>query len=204
MGLSIEFLKSKLIECFYKTNSIYVVKPGDKCFKLSHGDYSPYYIDVRNVILTQPECLRIIGELIVEKIKNINIDVIVGKGYGAYPLCIIVSQLINKPVLIIRDKPKNHGLKGKFIGNPDIVKNRNVLILDDVITTGSTIFEIINEVESLEGKVVKIIIIVDRLEGGLEKVKEKGYDIEALINRIDLGITNELIQELNSLCIEKS
>ena len=199
---SFENLKLRLIECIKETNSLHIIKPGEKCFKLSHGGLSPYYVDLRKTVLSKPECLRIVGELVKYKLNCVSFDTIVGKGYGAYPLCIITAQLLNKPVVIIRDKPKEHGLRGWFVGDVNLISGRKVVILDDVITTGLTIIETAKLVEEVGGEIVKIIVVLDRLEGGVNFVKEKGYDIECILTRVDLGLTDDLIQSLIRFCSE--
>ncbi|GAI55403.1 unnamed protein product, partial [marine sediment metagenome] len=57
-----------------------------------------------------------------------------------------------------------------------------VAIVDDVITTGGSVSRAIEAVEAAKGKVVKIIVLVDRHEGGSDKLKKQGYDFTAIID----------------------
>ncbi len=198
-------LRLKLVRCFEEHEAVHKVDESGRCFKLSRGGLSPYYIDAKSVTL-MPDCLKVITELVVHAIRRdgIKVDVVAGKALGAVPLCVAVSQALNVPALIIRDRPKDHGLGGRVVGRADVVRGKNVLVLDDVATTGSSILETIEEIEVLGGKVVKVIVVVDRLEGARRALEERGYKLESLLTRRDLGVDDEWLKRMTSVCRDQS
>ena len=73
-------------------------------------------------------------------------------------------------------KTKERGKSGFF------KEGSRVAIVDDVITTGDSIRKAIKAVEAANCKVVKIIVIVDRHEGGSDELRNEGYDFTAIID----------------------
>ena len=54
--------------------------------------------------------------------------------------------------------------------------------MEDVVTTGGSVSRVIEAVEELDCKVVKVIALVDRHEGGSDRLKQAGYDFTALLD----------------------
>jgi len=199
-------LREEIIECVKKHGAVRVIKEGEQCIRLSSGLLSPYYIDLRPVLFGDTHCLRKIAEAIVYKLRmeNINVDFIACKALGAVPLAVTLSLMLNKPLIVVREKEKEHGLGGKVVGPVNELKGKRVLVVDDVATTGRSLLEVIDVVEKFGGNVAKVIVVVDRLEGASEKLRERGFTLDSLLTRIDLGITDELISRLAPLCREES
>lgn len=100
--------------------------------------------------------------------------------------CGLPAKLPNYTItcFIVRKEEKPHG-KHKLIEGR-IEKNDRVIIIDDVITTGHSAYEAVNAVEEMNCKVVKVIPIVDRNEGGKEFFEGKGYKYDPIINIEDI------------------
>jgi orotate phosphoribosyltransferase len=148
-------------------------------FILSSGKESDYYIDARLTTL-HPEGVFIIGKLFLDEIlKSPEIKAVGGPTMGADPIVGSVLALSNQnkhPLygFIVRKDEKDHGT-GKLIeGN--LKSGYSVAIVEDVITTGRSIFWAIAAVEKSGAVVKKVLVIVDREEGGREKIEEKGYE----------------------------
>jgi orotate phosphoribosyltransferase len=62
----------------------------------------------------------------------------------------------------------------------------NVVIVDDVVTTGRSVMKAIRPVEKQGAKVLQVLILVDREEGGIAYLKEQGYQAEAIFCSSDL------------------
>ncbi len=60
--------------------------------------------------------------------------------------------------------------------------------MEDVITTGASALVAAQAVQDAKGKVVGILAVVDRLEGGREAIQEAGYDVRAMVTVRDLGV----------------
>lgn len=143
-------------------------------FELSNGELSHYYLYMRRVTLYGPALARIAGQ-IWERV-DIKIDSVGGPSIGADP---IVAGLIFGMELngfFVRPTIKTHGLCNQIEGTV----SGDCLLVDDVVTSGESLFRAAKLVEGVGGKIAKIISIVDRNEGGRERLQE--YDYESLFN----------------------
>ncbi len=157
---------------------------------LSSGRESNYYIDAKYATM-DPEGAYLIAKLMLEQIRDFDIDAIGGYTLGADPMVgsvVALSSRIERSLLgfIVRKEPKTHG-EMKLIEGP-FRKGLKCLIVDDVITTGSSILKAAKAVEDEGGIVVLTMGIVDRLEGGRENIEKAGYIFKSLFTRKDLGI----------------
>lgn len=163
-----------------KLNDIKAIKFGE--FTLKSGKKSNYYLDLRTIV-SYPKLLNNISNIISTKVTT-NIQRVCGVPYAALPIATAVSLQTNIPQIIKRKESKGYGTKKLIEGefNP----NDKILLLEDVITSGISLIETINELES-EGLIIeKIITLVDREEGGLQKIKSMGYDIESILTVTEL------------------
>ncbi|MCD6389522.1 MAG: orotate phosphoribosyltransferase [Desulfobulbaceae bacterium] len=161
-------------------------------FKLSSGRESDFYIDGKQTTLSA-EGGWLCGKLIFSMIKNHseNILAVGGMTLGADPLVTaasIVSYIEKQPIpaFIVRKESKGHGTEAYIEGQKNMEPGCAVSLLEDVVTTGGTLFKVIERVEAQGFKVVQIITLVDRQEGGAEALKEKGYTLETIFTREEL------------------
>ena len=145
-------------------------------FRLASGDTSDYYIDGK---MTQvySEAAALIGEILYERTKDLNIDALGGLEVGAVPLttaAVISYHLHGRKIegFWVRDKAKSHGTKKLVEGN--LKNGSRVVILDDVITRGSSSVKAIKEVQELGCEVVMVLALVDRLQGAAQLFREEG------------------------------
>ncbi len=155
---------------------------------LSSGTQSHYYIDGKMVTLS-PEGCWLIAQLIFELLENehVQADAIGGLTIGADPIATAVAYLSHergKPIhaFIVRMEQKAHGM-GKLIEGP-LEDNSNVVIIDDVVTRGTSIHRAIEAVQDKGCKVVKVIALVDRLEGARKRLER--YDFTSIFTRDDI------------------
>ncbi len=153
-------------------------------FTLSSGRKSGHYFDGKKVTLS-PEGAYWVGKAIFDELKEIDVDAIGGLAIGADPIVsavALVSHLEGKPIpsFIVRDERKEHGTKRKIEGH--LQEGYRVVIVDDVITTGGSVIKAIEAAEEAGCEVVKVIVIVDRHEGGSDKLKDKGYDFTSILH----------------------
>ncbi|MFH1387153.1 MAG: orotate phosphoribosyltransferase [bacterium] len=147
------------------------VKAGE--FILSSGKKSNLYIDCRKITL-HPQGSRLIAKIILEKIKGLNVQAIGGMTLGADPITSSVVALSEIPGFIVRKKEKEHGTKQRIEGI--LQPGWNVVIVEDVSTTGGSALQAIEAVESFGAKVVKVISVVDREEGSADAFKNYSFD----------------------------
>ena len=155
------------------------VKTGE--FILSSGKKSSFYIDCRKVTL-HPQGAKLIGKIILEKIKGLKVDAIGGLTLGADPIISTVVALSDIPGFIVRKKEKEHGTKQKIEGL--IAPGWKVVIVEDVATTGASALKAIQAAEAVGAKVVKVISVVDREEGAAEALKN--YDFDPIFKKSEL------------------
>ncbi len=153
-----------------------VIKSGK--FTLSSGKESDYYVDMKKAV-TNPFILQQVAEIISSKIDKIRVDKIAGPALGAIPIVTAVSLYTGIPMLMIRKSKKDYGTSQLIEG--DIENGDRVVVLEDVTTTGNSLRDAINAISEAGGKISKAFVIVDRDEGAIESLKEKGIDFEPLV-----------------------
>jgi orotate phosphoribosyltransferase len=139
-------------------------------FTLKSGRVSPYFFNAG--LFRDGLSISALGNCYAEAIQRsgLEFDVIFGPAYKGIPIAIAASmQLndrfgINKPWCFNRKEAKDHGEGGSLVGSP--LEGRRVLILDDVITAGTAIGEVMHILEAERAKAAGIIVALDRQERG--------------------------------------
>ena len=113
----------------------------DPPFTLASGRRSNFYFNCKPTTL-DPEGMNLIGEVVFEMLKDAPVTAAGGLTLGADPIAnalAVISFQRGKPIksFIVRKDIKDHGTKSAIEGN--VVAGERVVILDDVITTGSTL-----------------------------------------------------------------
>ncbi len=178
-------MKQELIEIICKKSFKYSQKPE---FKLVSGKMSRFYINCKPTTLS-PRGMYLVGHLVFEAIKDLNVDGVGGLTFGADPIAVataFVSELKKSPIkaFSIRKTKKDHGIIRWVEG--DITPGEKVVIIDDVVTTGGSTIKAVQRARTEGLDVVKAVILVDRQEGGLENIREHVEDVSAIITRDDL------------------
>ena len=148
-------------------------------YQLKSGIISPFYIDLR-IIVSYPIIMKIIVDLIVEKARSLQYDLITGIPYTALPIAALVSQETNTPLIYQRKEIKTYGTAQKIEGV--YLKNQSCLVIDDVMTTGESKFETAIALENAGLAIKDFIIVVDRSRNGSEELRKKGYDLHTILN----------------------
>jgi orotate phosphoribosyltransferase len=148
-------------------------------FTLASGAKSPYYIDVKSAV-THPDLLAAIADTVA---ALHGFDVIAGVAVGGVPLAVAVSLAARKPYAIIRSSEKSHGKKDIIIGN---VKDKNVLLIEDVTTSGGSALYGIRELRAAGARADLVVTVVDREQGAEAALKAEGIRIIPLVRISDL------------------
>jgi orotate phosphoribosyltransferase len=152
-------------------------------FTLRSGRKSNYYLD-KYRFETQPDVLVELGKMFAAKVGP-GIDRIAGAELGAVALAAATSMASGKP-FIIRNSKKDYGTSKLIEGvlNP----GENVLIVEDVLTTGGQVLEAAATLKEAGAKVDRIVAVIDRMEGARAAIESAGYVFEALFTTEDLGV----------------
>jgi orotate phosphoribosyltransferase len=171
-------------------------------FRLASGDTSSYYIDGK---LTQifSEAAALIGEILYERTKDLAIDAIGGLEVGAVPLttaAVISYHLHGRKMegFWVRDEAKTHGTKKLIEGN--LREGSRVVIVDDVITRGSSAVKAIKAVQAKGCEVVLVLTLVDREQGAEELFREEGAArYESIFTIRDFGVDANVGNQVESV-----
>lgn len=186
-GAKMPDLKSELIKYFLETES-FKYDPVNK-FRLSSGEESEFYVDCKTVV-ADPIQLAHIGEYAFKKVANLRFDCIGGLEIGAIAIATILSQYGLQaarkwPNFVVRKQVKGHGLGKKIEG---IVKpGSRALIVDDVLTSGGSILQAVNDAREAGLIVEHALVIVDRQEkNGRKNLENNGVELVSLLTIKDL------------------
>jgi orotate phosphoribosyltransferase len=176
--------RRRLIELFRQ----YALKFGD--FTLASGQKSDYYLDGRLITL-HAEGLRLIAQGVLDALAEIDFAAVGGMSIGADPIVggvLTVAAERGRPLLgfLVRKAAKEHGTKRAVEG--PVQPGSNVVIVDDVITTGGSSLQAIDHVQELGCKVVGVVGVCDRLQGGTEAFAARGIPFRSLLTIRDFGI----------------
>ena len=157
-------------------------------FKLVSGRMSRFYVNCKPTTLS-PRGMFLVGNLVFEALAGLEARGVGGLTFGADPIAVATaytSELKNQPLqaFSIRKNRKDHGVVRWVEG--DLEPGDRVVIIDDVATTGGSTIKAIERATSEGLEVVKVVILVDRQEGGVENIRQHVPDVSAIITRDEL------------------
>jgi len=157
--------------------------------KLASGKTADFYIDGRRVTLSAQGIL-LISKIINHMIHGLKIDAVGGPTLGADPIAAgvaLISSQSGTPIkaFIVRKEAKNHGMQNMIEG-PELEAGDRVVMVEDVVTTGGSVLQAIQEVEKTKAKVVRVISLVDREANGDEVLG--AYNYTPIFTLSDLGL----------------
>jgi len=159
-------------ELILKLHDIGAIKFGE--FTLKSGIISPYYVDLRPII-SYPKLLRDLSELMWQKVVHVRADCVCGVPYTALPLACGISLRYNVPMIMRRKEAKDYGTKRIIEG--EYKPGQTCIIVEDLFTTGGSAIETIILLEERDLIVKDVVIILDREQGGVQRVEQKGYNV---------------------------
>lgn len=165
-------------------------------FTLASGAKSNYYVDCK-LTTYDPRGIWLVGQLMhalvrtQQEASSLQIDAVGGLTMGADPLALAIamfSAYVEEPqpltAFSVRKSPKSHGQTKLIEGN--FQSGHSVVVLDDVITRGESTITAINAVLKEGGKIAFIAALVDRQEGGRDRIESMGYRVFSVFNRSEL------------------
>jgi len=164
------------------------LKFGD--FTLASGKKAKYYLDGKQVTLDSAG-LRLVGEGLLDLLSAKMPQAVGGMSIGADPITAAVVTLagvrgIPLQGFMVRKEAKGHGTE-RFIEGP-VKPGDEAVIVEDVVTTGGSSLLAIERAEQFGLKVTRVLAIIDRMEGGAEAFRQRGYELASLFTIRDFGI----------------
>ena len=183
-----EFVKEFAI-FLYKNN---IIRFGN--FTLASGKNSSYYVDLR-LIPSYPhqfrKMIKNLQNLIVEKTGLDDFDCLASVPTGGLVVTSALAIEIVKPLIYVRSKPKEHGTTKSIEGK--ISAGMKVVMVDDVVTTGTSVLNGINQLKEAGLLVSDLYVIINRLEGADKALSDIGVHTHQLTDILE--ITDILFQE---------
>ncbi len=192
--------KSEIVRQLYQIESI---KIGS--FTLKSGVTSPIYIDLRQII-SYPKLMNAIANLMWDQVAQLKTDLLCGVPYTALPIATCLSLQLDKPMVMVRKEAKSYGTKKMVEG---VFKpGQSCLIIEDIVTSGSSIITTINELTAVELTTPYAVSFIDRQQGGKAALQAKNcqlysvFTLKELLTELinsDIAISQDLLAELNLL-----
>jgi orotate phosphoribosyltransferase len=157
---------------------------------LASGKESDFFIDCKQTVLTA-EGHALVGELMFEALRDLPArDAVAGVELGGCPLASAVSLVSFQrgtplDAVYVRKDVKDHGSKRELEGNSTLKHGATIVILEDVITTGGSTLKAAAKLWDAGYKVVGVLALVDRLEGGADAIAAQKLPYRALYTRTD-------------------
>jgi orotate phosphoribosyltransferase len=163
---------------------------------LASGQASTIYVDCRQIYF-RGEAQFLLGELFFKKMLELeehqnNFSACGGMAMGSIPLSIALTAAAFRrgrelPGCAVRKDSKDHGTKASIEGISALMPNDRVLIVEDVVTTGSSAIKAINELRNYGAQVDSLLCIVDREQGGAQNLIQIGVQLYSLFTLKDLA-----------------
>ncbi len=160
-------------------------------FTLASGKKSSYYFDGRRVT-HDPEGVLLVGALVGELLEEEGIEAVGGPATAANAIVTATQMAAAQRgwplgAFYVRSEAKQHGTGRVVEGCPPEAPGARVAIVEDTITTGGSVQKAIEAVEAEGLTVAKVVVLVDRRQGGMDALRASGYDAVALFEADEQG-----------------
>ena len=149
--------EKEVLDIFKKTGAML-----EGHFVLTSGFHSPHYFQCAKV-LQYPEYNSLFSSMIAEHFKNSEIDTVISPAVGGIVFGTEVGRQMNKRTIF---SERENG-KMTFRRGFEIEEGENVLICEDVVTTGGSVFEVIDLVKNSGANLKGVGFIIDRSNGAV-------------------------------------
>lgn len=152
-------------------------------FTLASGEKSPYYIDLRQII-SNPTLFAQVIAAYAELLAPLTFDRLAGIPYGALPTAAGLALHLGRPMVYPRKEVKAHGLGRAIEGQ--FSAGERVVIIEDLITSGNSAIQGGDTLRSAGLQVEDVVVLIDREQGGRERLIEAGYQPHAALTLTEI------------------
>ena len=143
-------------------------------FILTSGRHSSSYFQCARV-MQYPKYLTHFASMIAEHYKGTKIETVISPAIGGVVLGTEVGRLLNAQTIFAERKDGEMCIRRGF----EIARGQNILVVEDVIPTGGSVKEVMDQVINQEGNIVGVGVMVDRSNGTVS-LHENQFSIIAL------------------------
>lgn len=148
----------QILKIFFETNALL-----EGHFLLTSGRHSNQYFQCAKV-LQYPNYTSDVCSVLANHFKNFEIDTVIAPAMGGIIVGYEVARQLGKRSIFIERENNKMTLRRGF----SLSENEKVLVCEDVVTTGGSVFEVIEIVKSFNAKVTGVASIVDRSNGKVD------------------------------------
>jgi orotate phosphoribosyltransferase len=166
-------------------------------FKLSSGRVTPYYVDLR-VIPSFPDAFQMVSNIFVDAVKKEigteSFDRVSSIPVAGTPFASFLAFSLNKPFIFTRHSIRLRGRERRVEGV--LIPGDRVLLVDDLATTGLSLKKAASAIRAEGGLVSDAFVLLDREEGGRERLAESGITLHSVLN---MSETANALYEMNAI-----
>lgn len=164
---------------------------------LASGKKSNFFIDCKRTILV-PEGLALVGHVVLdaigdaleERVGEGVLDAVAAVPLGGCPIADSAALLAyqrgeSMGVLYVRKERKDHGTRCEVEGSQSVPHGAKVVLVEDVVTSGGSSLRAVEALKRAGYELLFVVTLVDRLEGGRERLAGAGVDCRAVFTRRD-------------------
>lgn len=170
-----KMIKQELASEILKTSKLHGT------FTLRSGQISNEYFD-KYLFESNTVLLKEITEHL-SKLIPIDTEILAGLEMGGIPIATALSLKLNIPSVFVRKSAKEYGTMKVCEGTD--VKNKNVLIIEDVVTTGGQIIKSAEDLNNVGANIIGVMCVIERSEQGRINLQENNLDLISLFNYND-------------------